>query len=45
MKLMKGNAECDYHKTFNTKLFMKWFKDKLIPNLPGVSLICMDNAS
>jgi len=35
----------DYHGQMNQELFTKWFKEKLIPNIPGNSLIVMDNAS
>jgi transposase len=35
----------DYHGQMNHELFAKWFKEKLIPNLPDNSLIVMDNAS
>lgn len=35
----------DYHGQMNASLFQKWFKEKLIPNLPDNSLIIMDNAS
>lgn len=34
----------DYHDDMNRTNFMKWLKDKLIPNLPPNSLIVMDNA-
>ena len=35
----------DYHGQMNHELFSKWFKEKLIPNIPYNSLIVMDNAS
>lgn len=35
----------DYHGQMNNELFTKWFKEKLMPNIPGNSLIVMDNAS
>ena len=35
----------DYHGQMNEALFMKWFKEMLIPNIPSNSLIIMDNAS
>lgn len=35
----------DYHGQMNWDLFSKWFKEKLIPNIPAGSLIVMDNAS
>ncbi len=35
----------DYHGQMNQELFTKWFKDKLLPNIPKSSLIIMDNAS
>jgi transposase len=35
----------DYHGQMNMELFQKWFTEKLLPNIPGNSLIVMDNAS
>ena len=35
----------DYHGQMNQKLFTKWFRDKLLPNISEGSLIIMDNAS
>ena len=35
----------DYHGQMNQELFVKWFKEKLLPNIPKNSLIIMDNAS
>lgn len=35
----------DYHGQMNKDLFLQWFKEKLIPNIPERSLIVMDNAS
>jgi len=35
----------DYHGQMNQELFTKWFKNKLLPNIPKNSLIIMDNAS
>jgi transposase/predicted transcriptional regulator len=35
----------DYHGQMNQELFTKWFRDKLLPNIPKGSLIVMDNAS
>ncbi len=35
----------DYHGQMNKDLFLKWFTEMLIPNLPDGSLIVMDNAS
>lgn len=35
----------DYHGQMNSKLFQKWFTEKLIPNIEENSLIIMDNAS
>ena len=35
----------DYHGQMNHELFTKWFKEKLLPNIPKNSLIIMDNAS
>lgn len=34
----------DYHKVFNGKNFVAWFRDSLLPNLQQPSLIMMDNA-
>ncbi len=34
----------DYHGQMNSDLFTKWFKEKLIPNIPDNSIIVMDNA-
>lgn len=35
----------DYHHDMNKENFKKWLSSKLIPNLPGPSVIIMDNAS
>ncbi len=35
----------DYHGQMNQKMFTKWFKERLLPNIPARSLIIMDNAS
>ena len=35
----------DYHGQMNHVLFTKWFKEKLLPNIPKSSLIVLDNAS
>ncbi len=35
----------DYHGQMNQDLFTKWFKEKLLPNIPPNSLIVMDNAA
>jgi transposase len=35
----------DYHGQMNWEIFKKWFTEKLLPNIPGASLIIMDNAS
>jgi len=35
----------DYHGQMNADLFEKWFKEKLLPNIPSESNIIMDNAS
>jgi len=35
----------DYHGQMNQEMFTKWFKKKLLPNIPDNSLIIMDNAS
>ena len=34
----------DYHGQMNWKLFEKWFKEMLLPNIPKRSLVIMDNA-
>ncbi len=34
----------DYHGQMNADLFQRWFKEKLIPNIPENALIIMDNA-
>lgn len=34
----------DYHGQMNHELFMKWFTEKLIPNIPENALVIMDNA-
>lgn len=35
----------DYHGQMNQEMFTKWFREKLLPNIPDRSLIIMDNAS
>jgi len=35
----------DYHGQMNQGMFTKWFRDKLLPNIPKGSLIIMDNAT
>ncbi len=35
----------DYHGQMNRGLFLKWFTEKLLPNIPDKSLIVMDNAT
>jgi transposase len=35
----------DYHGQMNQELFTKWFRKKLLPNIPENALIIMDNAS
>nr|AAU82580.1 hypothetical protein GZ18F2_10 [uncultured archaeon GZfos18F2] len=34
----------DYHGQMNYKNFSKWFAEQLLPNIPGNSIIIMDNA-
>lgn len=34
----------DYHDDMNATNFMRWIKEKVIPNLPSSSLVVMDNA-
>jgi transposase len=40
----KGDHKGDYHKVFNSKNFIEWWKQQLLPNLKQPSLILMDNA-
>lgn len=35
----------DYHGQMNHELFMKWFTERLLPNIPSQSLIVLDNAA
>jgi len=35
----------DYHGQMNRDLFLKWFTEMLLPNIPDRSLIVMDNAA
>ncbi|XP_061168146.1 uncharacterized protein LOC133199989 [Saccostrea echinata] len=35
----------DYHDEMNSGNFTRWFTEQLLPNLPGNSVIVMDNAS
>lgn len=35
----------DYHGDMNAEIFVKWLKEKLVPNLEEPSLVIMDNAS
>lgn len=35
----------DYHGQVTHELFMKWFQEKLLPNIPKNSIIILDNAS
>lgn len=35
----------DYHDDMNSVNYVKWLKEKLIPNLPPNSIVVMDNAS
>jgi hypothetical protein len=41
----KGDHLGDYHKVFNSKNYIKWFRDQLISNLHQPSLIMLDNAA
>lgn len=34
----------DYHSSMNWDVFLKWFKDQLLPNIPDKSIIILDNA-
>jgi transposase len=40
----KDSKTEDYHTNMNNAVFIKWFKEKLLPHLRGPSLIIMDNA-
>ena len=40
-----GSASGDYHGQMDGGNFEKWYKEKLLPNLPPNSIIVMDNAS
>lgn len=46
-KLMfkSGLKTGDYHDDMNAVNYVKWLKEKLIPNLPPQSIVVMDNAS
>ncbi|CAK1583831.1 unnamed protein product [Parnassius mnemosyne] len=35
----------DYHDNMNTENYLKWLKEKLIPNLPNDAVIVLDNAA
>ncbi|CAG9790416.1 unnamed protein product [Diatraea saccharalis] len=39
------SKSADYHDDMNSSNFMKWVREKLIPNLSKPSVIVMDNAS
>lgn len=40
-----GSTSGDYHKEMNSENYVKWLREKLIPNLPNNSVIVVDNAS
>ena len=40
----KKGHKGDYHKFFNSKNFLLWFKKQLLANLHQPSLIILDNA-
>jgi transposase len=40
-----SKSSADYHQDMDSKLFEKWFKNNLVPNLSPRSIIVMDNAS
>lgn len=40
-----GGKTDDYHGDMNNENFIKWLKEKLIPNLPHNSTVVMDNAA
>jgi len=43
--VFKGSRKTgDYHGQMNRAFFKKWFTEMLLPNIPGNSLIIMDNA-
>lgn len=39
------DVDGDYHREMNSKLFLDWFENTLLPSLEGPSLIVLDNAS
>ena len=41
----KGGHQGDYHKVFDSKNFLTWWKDQLLPNLTEPCVIMLDNAS
>ena len=43
-KAKKGSI-ADYHQEMNVENFERWFKEKLLPELPANCLIVMDNTS
>lgn len=40
-----GSAVGDYHQDMNSSNFLRWVKERLIPNLPANSVLVVDNAS
>ena len=40
-----SDAFSDYHQDMSANVFENWFPEKLIPNLPGKSVVILDNAS
>jgi transposase len=40
----KKDSKGDYHKVFNSQNFVGWWRDQLLPNLSGPSIVYMDNA-
>ena len=40
-----SDAFADYHQDMNANVFENSFLEKLIPNLPGKSVVILDNAS
>lgn len=35
----------DYHSNMNFNNYVKWFNEKLLPNIPEKSVVVMDNTS
>jgi len=39
------HSDTDYHTEMNSKVFLEWFQEKLLPGLKQKSVIILDNAS